>query len=71
MERASDNQQLLSNLLNITDGFLGDLLKLHVICRINAPIENVHPAILRSGRLTAWREFARLSDEGATILANA
>ena len=31
MERAADNRDALSNLLNLADGFLGDALQLHII----------------------------------------
>ena len=69
MQRATDNQVNLSNLLNISDGFLGEMLKLHVICTINCPIDKIDPAILRPGRLVAMREFGRLSVAQALLLA--
>jgi hypothetical protein len=69
MQRASDNQVNLSNLLNISDGFLGEMLKMHVICTINCPIETIDPAILRPGRLIAMREFVRLPPAQAIMLA--
>jgi hypothetical protein len=68
MQRASDNQVNLSNLLNISDGFLGEMLKLHVICTINCPLAKIDPAILRPGRLVAMREFVRLSVSQVTGL---
>ena len=69
MQRATDNQVNLSNLLNISDGFLGEMLKLHIICTINCPIDKIDPAILRPGRLVAMREFGRLSVAQALLLA--
>jgi hypothetical protein len=69
MSRDNDNQERLSNLLNISDGFLADFLKMHIICTINAPIQKLDPAILRPGRLLAYREFRRLSPEKATRIA--
>lgn len=71
MSRANDNQERLSNLLNLSDGFLGDFLRLHVICTINAPVQKLDPAILRPGRLLAYREFGRLTPEEAKRLAAA
>jgi hypothetical protein len=71
MQRAIDNQVNLSNLLNISDGFLGEMLKMHVICTINCPLEKIDPAILRPGRLVAMREFVRLSMRQAMLLARA
>jgi hypothetical protein len=69
MQRASDNQANLSNLLNISDGFLGEMLKMHVICTINCRLDRIDPAILRPGRLVAMREFVRLSLAQALLLA--
>jgi len=71
MERASDNQANVSNLLNISDGFLGDVLKVHVMCTINCTVDRIDPALMRPGRLVAMREFARLSPTDAAVLASA
>ena len=69
MERASDNHESLSNLLNIADGFLGTFLKLHVICTVNAPIERLDPAVTRPGRLLTHYLFKRLPAQQAQVLA--
>jgi hypothetical protein len=68
-KRGSDNQQALSNLLNIADGFVGDYLRLHVICTISAPIKDLDPAVTRPGRLIASREFSKLTRQQALGLA--
>jgi ATPase family associated with various cellular activities (AAA) len=70
-ERHPDNQESLSTLLNICDGFLGDFLRLHVICTINAPIGGLDSAVKRSCGLVAARRFKRLSWPEAQRLANA
>jgi ATPase family associated with various cellular activities (AAA) len=67
--RGADNQEALSNLLNIADGFIGDYLRLHVICTINAPIKDLDPAVTRPGRLIASREFSKLTRQQALRLA--
>lgn len=69
MQRAADNREDLSNLLNLADGFLGELLRMQVICTMNCPVEKIDPAIVRPGRLIAMREFVRLSAMHARILA--
>ena len=69
MQRGADNQENLSNLLNISDGFLGEILKMHVICTINCPFDKIDSAILRPGRLVAMREFVKLSATQARLLA--
>jgi SpoVK/Ycf46/Vps4 family AAA+-type ATPase len=71
MQRAADNHDSLSNLLNIADGFLGALLNLQIICTINTPIDKIDPALLRPGRLLAKCTFNRLSFEQAQKLAKA
>ena len=70
-ERHPENQESLSSLLNIGDGFLGDFLRLHVICTVNAPIDRLDPAVKRSGRLIAARQFDRLNWPQAQRLAQA
>lgn len=54
---AGGHPGLISLLLNVTSGFLGDLLKVRVIATINTwQEERIDPAVLRPGRL-----FTRLS----------
>jgi len=67
--RGRDNQDQLSNLLNISDGLLGEFLKLHLICTINCEIEKLDPAVIRAGRLVAYRNFGRLNRAEAARLA--
>lgn len=69
MQRAADNRESISNLLNISDGFMAEYLNLHVICTINCPLKNLDPALTRPGRLVASREFRRLSRREANALA--
>lgn len=71
MERAADNRDALSNLLNLADGFLGDALQLHVIATVNCSLDRIDPALLRPGRLMASHAFARLTAQEAQALANA
>ncbi|MBI4025531.1 MAG: ATP-binding protein [Verrucomicrobia bacterium] len=67
--RSGDNHGALSNLLNISDGLLGEFLRVQILCTINCPIERLDPAVLRSGRLLAFREFRRLTRDEARRLA--
>ncbi|HMJ06275.1 MAG TPA: AAA family ATPase [Chthoniobacterales bacterium] len=69
LTRGPDNQEVLSNLLNLADGFLGDCLKLQVICTVNTPTAKLDPAVIRPGRLIASREFRRLSPLEAERIA--
>ncbi|MCD7926456.1 MAG: hypothetical protein LUI85_17965 [Bacteroides sp.] len=53
----------LVNILNISDGLLGDELCLKFICTFNAPLTDIDTALLRKGRLVARYEFKDLVPE--------
>ena len=55
----------MSAMLNLTDGLLGDGLKLKFICTFNTNLNKIDPAILRKGRLTGKYEFKRLPKDKA------
>jgi hypothetical protein len=67
--RRSDNQQEVSLLLNITDGILGEFLRLQVICTINCALKDLDQALLRPGRLMARHCFGPLEPGRARRLA--
>ncbi len=71
MQRAPDNQAHVSALLNMSDGLLGDVLKLHLICTANCSMGKIDGALLRPGRLLGYREFKRLPKELARSLVAA
>lgn len=71
MKRATDNHACVSNLLNICDGFLGSLLKMHVICTINCDLDSIDPALTRPGRMITSKRFDSLTPERAHGLASA
>jgi hypothetical protein len=59
----------VANLLNISDGLLGELLKVQLLCTINCEVERLDAAIVRPGRLIGYREFPRLSPAHAQRIA--
>lgn len=69
MPRSWDNRQEVSLLLSITDGILGEFLKLQVVCTINCDVKEIDPALMRPGRLVARRHFGRMTRERAERLA--
>ena len=71
LERSGDNWRHLSNLLNVSDGLLGEFLRVHILCTMNADVTQIDPAVLRSGRLVASRQFGRLGADDARKLATA
>lgn len=52
---------LLTNLLNISDGMLGDGLNIKFICTFNTGLRNIDPALLRKGRLKIKHEVKKLN----------
>jgi hypothetical protein len=63
--REAGMNQAVSNLLNVTDGLLGDGLKFQIICTFNTSYDQIDHALKRPGRLIAEYEFTRL-DESKT-----
>lgn len=62
-ESAGYTSSAVSNLLNITDGLMGDALNILIICTFNTNIVNIDKALLRKGRLLLEYEFKKLSKE--------
>ena len=68
--RHAGNHDSLTNLLNVSDGLVGDFLKVQLICTVNCPLDSLDPAVTRMGRMLAGREFRRLSRaEGLRLAA--
>ena len=61
--------QGISNLLNMTDGLLNDMLNLQIICTFNVKVKELDKALLRPGRLIARKEFRSMSVLDANRLA--
>ncbi|NBO22012.1 AAA family ATPase [bacterium] len=61
----------ISNLLNMTDGILNDMLGLMVIATFNTSISKIDTALLRPQRLIARKEFCKISEGQAKKLAKA
>jgi len=58
----------ISNLLNVTDGILGDIMKIKIIATHNTKREKIDEALLRRGRLIAEHEFGKLPVENVKNL---
>jgi hypothetical protein len=61
--------QGVTNLLNMTDGLLNDMLNLQIICTFNVDLRRLDSALLRPGRLLARKEFRPLGVLDANLLA--
>jgi hypothetical protein len=60
--------QAVSNLLNLSDGLLGDAMQLHIICTFNCDVTGIDPALLREGRLVVEHKFDKLNVSNARRL---
>ena len=65
---ANDTNNGVSNILNMTDGVLGDCLNIQIIATLNTVREKIDPALLRKGRLIAEHEFKELPEENVKKL---
>lgn len=70
-KRDGENREAVSSLLNIADGLMGRMLRLHIICSVNAKMDDLDPAILRPGRLMNHRRFKTLTRKSAESIAAA
>lgn len=59
--RSGENNDVVSTILNLSDGMLSDFLKIQIICTVNCRLTEIDQALLRPGRLTCHRTFPRLS----------
>lgn len=68
--RSRDEQDnpAISNILNITDGILGDCLNIMVIATFNIDREKIDSALVRKGRLILEHHFGPLPQESADRL---
>lgn len=57
IRRNGNNEAPVSMLLNLTDGILGDLLDIRVICTTNRKIADLDKAVVRNGRLACHPHF--------------
>jgi len=61
--------ELVSTILNITDGILNDIFNIQIILTFNTEINSIDDALLRKGRLISKYEFGPLSKSQATRLS--
>jgi len=70
MDREGGNTTAaIANILNMSDGLLGDALSIKIICTFNTPLSKIDKALTRRGRMIARYEFGELQREKAERLA--
>ena len=70
-KRCGSNDDQVSNLLNMSDGLLGDSMNVQIVATVNATLDKLDPAITRRGRMLGHRQFRRLTRAEAQRLATA
>lgn len=68
--REAGGNQAVSNILNISNGILGDILRMQIVCTFNCSIQEIDPALLRPGRLVAEYQFDKLTTSRARNLVS-
>lgn len=63
--RMGSEHSIVSSILNMTDGLMGDVLRCQFICTFNTPLTNIDSALLRPGRLLVRHEFKLLTQDEA------
>lgn len=58
----------ISDLLNVSDGLMGDELNIKIICTFNSDLRNIDKALLRKGRTKIKYEFKPLTEDKAEAL---
>jgi SpoVK/Ycf46/Vps4 family AAA+-type ATPase len=64
-----DASQAVANLLNLSDGLLGDAMHMQIIATFNCNLGIIDKALLRKGRLIANYQFEKVDVNNAKILS--
>jgi len=67
--RGSKDHSAVSTILNLTDGLMSQLVRVHLLCTLNCSVESLDKAVIRPGRLRFFREFERLPRARAQQIA--
>jgi hypothetical protein len=67
---SGQKNQAVANLLNLSDGLLGDSLRQPIIATFNCEISKIDSALLRNGRLIVNHEFKKLPVDNAQKLSD-
>lgn len=69
-DRSTNASPGVSNILNLTDGILSDILNIQIVATFNMDKHKIDSALLRKGRLIAEHKFDALSVEESQNLLN-
>lgn len=68
LSRNEGYNPIINTLLNITDGIIGDVLNIKIICTFNTSLSKIDKALLRKGRLSLKYEFKKLKSDKVSKL---
>ena len=66
---SSNEDSVVSTILQLTDGLFSDFLNIKIICTFNTDIDRIDKALLRKGRMIAKYHFLPLTAEKTAALA--
>lgn len=69
IKRQGQHNQAISNILNLSDGLIGDCLSIQIVATFNTNLSNIDEALMRKGRLIAKYEFKQLTSDRVKRLA--
>lgn len=61
LRKRESGNNIMSTILNLTDGLIGEAFGIKFICTFNTSLDDVDPALLRKGRLSLMYEFKPLT----------
>lgn len=67
-DRGTTGSDVVSTILNLSDGMLSDILGIQIICTFNSDIGKIDEALRRKGRLIDEYEFGKLTIDKAKAL---
>ena len=70
MNREHYANPVMPLLLNLTDGIIGEVLGIKLICTFNTSLSNIDKALIRKGRLSLKYEFKKLSKDKVSKILN-
>lgn len=70
LRQGNHTGQSVSNILNMSDGLLSDILNISIIATFNCNVNEIDSALLRKGRLLAKYEFGKLKKDKVQKLSN-
>ena len=70
VSRNNEYNPVMPVLLNLTDGIIGDVLGIKIICTFNTSLSAIDKALLRKGRLSMKYEFKKLDKKKVRKILN-